>query len=181
MRLAKFNTATIDSAFRRIMKVFARTDVDVQTAFQLLPPGDDAQPLENEDVIIGDTVNDETVVIHGVIQQNQKAGPGEKRIFARNEQGEVVIDIYLRSNGDGEIGGTGDFMVRYNELETAFNELNEKFNALVTAFNSHVHATAAVGPPVAPSPIPNQIPASESDADITTAKIENLKTSANVN
>jgi len=40
-----------------------------------------------------------------------------------------------------------------------------------------MHATAATGAPSTPTPIPSIIPAEESDADITGAKINNILTS----
>lgn len=66
--------------------------------------------------------------------------------------------IKLRNDGNVEITGS--------KVELGANGLtsdnavvrNKEFQALVSAFNAHVHATAAVGPPVPPTPVPGQIP-----------------------
>lgn len=181
MRIGKFNTAIITGAGRRIIKAFIRTPRDVQTNFQSSPWGDDSQPINGADVVQAETANDEVTLIIGVVQQNQKARPGEKRIFATDEDGKVVIDIWLKNDGTGEFAGTGDFLARFNELKSGFDQLKSDHNDLIQAFNSHMHATAASGPPSTPTPIPNQIPATQSQASIDNAKIDNLKTSAHGN
>ena len=70
-----------------------------------------------------------------------------------------------------EIGGDTDFMVRYSELESAFNELRDDFNNLVTKFNTHVHPSPAGG-----STGPTPTGGTPSTADITGAKINEIKT-----
>lgn len=69
----------------------------------------------------------------------------------------------------------GDYAVRYLELKSAFDELKQDLNDLVSAFNSHMHATAAPGPPSPPTPIPSIIPASTSTASVDDAKIDKIE------
>ena len=177
MRIGKFNSSSIENAFR-IIKSFIRSRIDVQTSNQCSPWGDDSHPLPNTDVVHSETANDETTVILGVIQKNQKTRPGEKRIFATDTDGNVVVDIWLKNDGTVEYDGTGDFLARFNELKSGFDQLKSDHNDLVNVFNAHKHATAATGPPVGPTPVPNQIPATTSTASIDNAKIDNFKTSS---
>lgn len=76
-------------------------------------------------------------------------------IWLKHKKGQT---IKLTNDGHAQITGTkveigatgltGDYAV----------VRNKEFQALVDAFNAHVHATAAIGPPVPPTPVPGQIP-----------------------
>jgi hypothetical protein len=115
-------------------------------------------------------------VIIGYLNIDAIAEVGGNRIYSTDADGVVQSVIYLRANGDAEINGTEDNMVRFTKLKEAFDTLKSDHNKLVTAFNTHLHPTAAVGPPSPPTPIPNSIPAIPSTADISGAKIDNVKT-----
>lgn len=180
IRIAKFNTSFL-SETRRIIKCFSRGQRDVSTNHQCSDWGDDSNPIQGSDIVVAETKSDETTLILGVIQTNKKANPGEKRIFATDEDGNTVIDIWLKADGTVEFDGTGDFLARFNELKAGFDQLKQDHNNLITAFNSHMHATAATGPPTGPTPIPNQIPATASTASIDNSKIDNLKTNSHGN
>lgn len=161
---------------KRLIKLLRMGLSDTQEVYQAAPYGTDSVPVKDAIAIYGPTtVNGDAVVI-GYINANQLAAAGEHRTFSTDAAGEVQFYIWQKADGTCEIGGTGDFMVRYNELETAFNELNDKFNDLVTAFNAHTHPTAATGAPSTPTAVPGQIPATSSAADITPAKITEIKT-----
>jgi hypothetical protein len=74
-------------------------------------------------------------------------------------------------------------MVRYQELETGFNQLKNdhndlvnKYNDLVTKFNTHVHSGVTTGPGASgPTSLTGQAE-NESSADISGAKIDEIKT-----
>ena len=150
----------------RSMKVFqfgAKT-ADVASSF-----GDDSAPLKNMTAIFADTSNIGEPVIIGYLNKNQIATEGEKRIFSVDPAtGNLSFAIHLRTDGTCEIGGNIDFMVRYSALETAFNQLKNDFN-------THNHTTTAT---VGDSAIPGVItpPTTTSNADISGAKIEEIKT-----
>ena len=73
------------------------------------------------------TCADETVIL-GVINKNQIASPGEKRIFATNEGGDVVVAIYLKRDGTIEIAGNSDNTVKFSKLDTAIQKLSADIN-----------------------------------------------------
>jgi len=67
-------------------------------------------------------------------------------------------------------------MERFQEVKTGFEQMKTDLNSLTTAFNTHIHATAALGPPVPPTPVPSVIPATPSTASIDSCKIDEIKT-----
>ena len=66
-------------------------------------------------------------------------------------------------------------MVRFSELETGFNELKDDFNNFIsTVYNTHIHPGVLSGG-ASTSPTPST--GSSSSADISAAKIDEIKTS----
>lgn len=153
----------------RILKVF---EFGAKTANVIAPFGDDSAALKDMIAIYGSTSNVGESIIIGYINKNQIATPGEKRIFSLDENGELSFAIHLRTDGTCEIGGAGDFAVRYNELETAFNQLKSDLNDLITSYNTHIHTDSVMGLTTA---TPSQ--GTPSVADITPAKISEIKVS----
>ena len=156
-------------ANKRILKVL---QFGTKTAAESAPFGDDAAPLKDMIAVFAETSNNSEPVVVGYINKNQIAGPGEKRIYSLKPDGLASADIYLKDDGTVEFHGSTKNMVRYQELETAFNQLKSDFNALVGKFNSHVHISAAPGSPNTPT----NTAGTNSTADISPAKIENIKT-----
>lgn len=174
--VVKMISNSYDSLGRLISKFQRMGKADIQEVITVGPFGVDSRAIKDMVAIHAQTgVSGESVVI-GFINKDCIAAIGEHRIFSTDENGVLSTYIHLKNDQTMEIGGNTDFMVRYSELENAFNELKNDHNDLVTAFNSHMHATAATGPPSVPTPIPSSIPATPSTADITGAKIEEIKT-----
>lgn len=175
INLVRIQNTVADSVGRRIAKFF-RLGRNVETAIQAAAYGTDANPIEDCIAVYAQTgIKGKTVII-GYINKNAIAAVGEHRIFSTDADGAPQFYIHLKNDGTCEIGGNTDNMVRFSELETAFNQLKDDHDALVTAFNTHMHPTAATGAPSPPTPVPNQIPAVVSTADISGAKIEEVKT-----
>lgn len=188
------NSVSITKGFRIIKSIWGKKNT--VTSNLSVPYGFDCNPPQYERAIVADTGNNAESVVVGFVSKNviDDLVLGESGLYAKDPDGNVVATIKLRNDGtiemsnqgtggqsigdentDVSIGGTGDNLSRYSVLETAFNELQEKFNDLVASFNSHVHATAAVGPPSPPTPSPT-VPASISEENIEGAKIENVFT-----
>jgi hypothetical protein len=160
---------------RRVVKFLRYGNADVQTSIAAQPFGTDANPVKDMIAVYAPTSEMGKTVIIGYLNKDAIAEVGGHRIYSTNENGVEQSIIYLRANGDAEINGTEDNMVRYTKLKEAFDELKGDFNSLVTAFNTHLHPTAAAGPPSPPTPGAG-IPAQTSTADISGAKIDNVKT-----
>lgn len=173
------STQTISTELRqlgkRVVKFLRYGLKDFQTADQISPFGIDSNPIAKMTAIYGKTSNNGSTVIIGYMNPNMLSDVGELRLFSTNAQGSLKMHIWLKNDGTAEFGGDANNLTRYQDLETAFNELKGDFNGLVQAFNTHMHATAATGPPSIPTP-GSGIPAMPSNADISPAKIEELKT-----
>jgi hypothetical protein len=134
---------------------------DVQNNHQFASFGIDSNPIKDLVAIYIETgVKGESAII-GYINPSQIAAVGETRIYSTNADGVVQMFIHLKNDGTAELNGTGNFLVKFNELQTAFNELK-------TAFNTHTHV-GNLGAPTATA-----LP--QSAADIAAAKHTDFKT-----
>lgn len=177
LRIVKTISSKLSSGVR-FVKFLKFGKSDVQEKRQAAPFGDDSDPVAGMSAIYAKTTKDGEEVIIGYINKNQISGPGEKRIFSTDSDNNPVFALYLRNNGTAEFGGDSDNMVRFSPLETDFNQLKSDFNSFVTAYNSHTHITTAT---VGASPVPGIISptlstATPSSADISGAKIDEIKT-----
>jgi len=175
--LVKTIATKIEDAYRHI-KVQVMGKNDIQTPVESLPYGIDSNPVKDLVAVYApSTVSGEPVII-GYLQKNRLAEVGELRFYATDDAGAEQNYMWLRADGTIEVGGDADNMVRYSELETAFNELKSDFNDLVNKYNSHIHTTTAT---VGTGPIgviaPTTTTGTPTAADITPAKIEEIKTS----
>lgn len=155
----------------RFIKFLRMGKSDVRECRQIGPYGTDSNPIKDMVAIYSPTQEDGKNVILGYVNKNQIAAEGEHRIFSTDSDGVVQMFLHLKNDGTAEFGGDADFMVRYNELETAFNELKSDFNTLVNTFNAHIHPSPAGG-----STGTTPTAGSSSAADITPAKIKQIKT-----
>lgn len=163
MRIGKLNLNIIEQG-RRIIKGWTLTKRDVKTFYQVSPWGDDSAPVLDSDIVVSDTKVGDTRIVLGVISTDKKANAGEKRIFATDQDGNTVVDIYLRNDGTVEIVGNTDNAVRYSALETAFNDLQDQWNAFANAYT-----------PGSPTVLGTPPTATPSTGDIAASKIEEIK------
>jgi hypothetical protein len=175
MRLTKVISTSIEKG-KLIVKVLGLGSRDVQTVNNILPFGIDSNPNKNYRAIYSSTESLEDRILLGILFERALCAPGETRLYAENTGGEEVFSLHLKNDGTCELGGNTNYLTKYNELKTGFDQLLEDHNKLVDAFNQHMHATAAVGPPVIPTVIPDLIPAVASEADISDSKSDILKT-----
>lgn len=190
------STRTDDEKWRLIK--FTRFDpIDLLECDEMTPWGYDGNPVPETPGVYCkiDSTDDPRVI--GYVLQNRRALPGEVRIYSTDNNKAEQNYIWIRKDKSIEIGGDADNMVRYSKLEEAFNELKtdfnnlvakhnalkDDFNALVTKFNSHTHSylpgPGAATPSAPPASLGSSSTAtgSSSSADITPAKINEIKTS----
>ena len=168
----------VKQATQEFIKVLRFGKYDVKTADPCLPHGIDSKPVKEDLAVHSETMNNRETVILGYIKKFDNTQEGETRIYATDQDGIEVFDIYLKNDGTCELGGNVDNMVRYSKLAIAFNQLKSEFNALVSVFNAHVHTVQALPNP-APVYIPTittATPGTPSTADISPAKIDEIKT-----
>jgi hypothetical protein len=77
--------------------------------------------------------------------------------------------VRLTEDGNIELNGAVDFAVRFNELLTAFNQLRTDLNNFIVTYNTHTHADPSSG-----STGPPSSPGTNSSADVSSAKVENV-------
>ncbi len=162
IRLAKHNESIIEKGYR-ILKTFGRSKRDVSTSYQVSSWGDDSCPLPNSDVAHAQTATDDTVVL-GVINKNPIAKAGEKRIFATDGAGDVVVAIYLKNDGTIEIAGNTDNVVKFSPLDTAMQGLIFDINEELVKIQAGI---TGVGGTYTPTPL---------SLDLSEAKNDTIKT-----
>ena len=153
---------------KRVLKV---VQFRVKTADVVGPFGEDSHPLKDMIAVYAGTAEVGDNVIIGYFNENQLAAEGEKRMFSLKPDGTLSFAIHLKNDGTCKIGGDADNAVRYSALETAFNKLKTDLNNFITSYNTHIHTDSVFGPTTA---TPAQ--ATPSSADITPAKINEIKT-----
>ena len=168
IKLVKTISTEFGNEARRIIKVLGMGKKDIQTPYESMPYGMDSNPIKGMVALQANTGEMGKTAIIGYINVNQLAKIGENRLYSTDEGGTEKAYIWLRNDENIEIGGDSDFMVRYSELETAFNQLKQDFN-------THIHTTTAT---VGPTAVPGVLtpPTVTSSADISGAKIEDIKT-----
>jgi hypothetical protein len=174
-QLVTILTTEINLYKQRLAKFTGFARADVQTAIIIAPYGTDSNPIAGVKAIYAPTGNKLATVMVGCINTSNLADVGEHRTYSTDSDGNVKFTIWLKKDGTAEIGGNDDNMVRYSELAKAFNQLKDDFNALVSKYNAFATAYVPGGPTSVGTP-PNASTASSSTADITGAKIDNIKT-----
>lgn len=145
---------------------------DTRETEQISLHGFESRPVKDMVAVYAKTEHDGDDVIIGYLVKSAITKVGETRMFSTDNNGTELFSIHLKNNGTAEIGGDSDNMVRYSNLESAFNQLRTDFNSLVTIYNNHVHGNPSPGVITLPTS-----PAQASTADITGARINEIKTS----
>lgn len=162
-----------DSGNDRLLLQVQITDADdIHTVEYMSPPGEDSNPPDGAKVLIIDVGRAYKIAIAADDNVSPSMAAGEKKLYSISD-GAIAAFINFLTSGIIEINGNNDFAVRYNELESGFNELKTDFNNFITTvYNTHSHATAPTGPVSPPSAT-----GSSSSADISAAKVEEVKLS----
>lgn len=171
--LVKIIDTTIDNLKRRVVKFLRLGGKDVQSSLQAEPYGVDAHPIKDMIAIYAKTGEKGKTVIIGYINKNQQALIGEHRLFSTDKNGVEKAFLWLRNDGNLEVNGDDDNMVRFSELKTEFDKLTSDFNSLVSTFNTHVHPGVTAG---GASTLVTVTSGAPSTADIADAKIDEVKT-----
>lgn len=174
LNITKVISTSFDDLQRRIIKVLRKGKSDVQTPMEAAPFGIDSNPIKDMIAVYGQTEEKGKTVIIGYIDKNKLAASGETRLYSTDNNGGLKTYVWLKNDGTMEIGGNTKHMVRYEELQTAFNQLKQDLNTFITIFNSHTHTGVTIG---VGSTSTTTTPGTTSSADISPAKIDNIKTS----
>lgn len=133
--------------------------------------GEDSAPVNGDMVIVFDMMSFRFAVAAWDLI-TAVASAGERHFYSRNSSGAKQAILNLKDDGQIELNGTGDFAVRFNELETAFNQLKTDYDNLLNAVNNHVHGGVTAG---SSSTSPLVTGLSPSTANISPAKIDEIE------
>lgn len=164
MNLVKVISSSIDDMQRRIVKFLRFGKSDVQTSVEVSAYGIDSNPIKDMVAVYAETGEKGKTVIVGYINKNQMAAVGETRLFSTNSLGVQQTYVWLKANGDIEVGGNTDNIVKYTPLNTAMTTLAATLNAQLVAIAAGI---AAGGGSYSPATI---------TIDISSAKVDKVKT-----
>lgn len=135
----------------------------------------DFNPVKNMKPIYAKTGNNSEPIVIGYMLKSaiDDLNTGEGAFYSVNDSEVPQAIVKARKNGNLEVNGDSDFMVRYSKLEEAYNQLKSDLDSLVSSYNSHVHpGVTSGGSSTAPTPTQG----SPSTGNITGAKIDNVLT-----
>lgn len=115
---------------------------DHQEVIQITPFGIESTPVKDLKTIHTNTINDSKSLSIGIVCKHEKTQEGETRVYATNSAGVTQFEIYLKSNGTCQFNGTGEFLTKYNALDTA---LQASILALNTELGKIQEAIIALG------------------------------------
>lgn len=95
--------------------------------------GDDSPPLPEDRVLIVKKEGSGEYAIVGVLCKSQGAEPGEKKLYSRDENGNLKGLIYIMKDGIIELNGNADFAVKFNSLDTGLQAFITDLNLKLTA------------------------------------------------
>lgn len=163
MIIGKYISSSISSAVRTIKLLCFGKD-DVREANDCTPFGVDSQaPAGVRAIYIESTVNGQSTVV-GYINKNAKAETGGIRLYSTDSNGTEKTYVYLRANGDIEIGGNSNHMTQYEALN---NKLQEQITKINTQLDAIATGIAAAGGSYTPIHI---------SEDFSEAKLTHVKT-----
>lgn len=112
--------------------------------------GDDAQPLPGDYVALVRDVGTGRESVLGYLdpKNQQKAGPGDKRIYARNSGGTQVVEVWLKSDGSAIIqNSTGVFTLQpdgeFNINGARITTSGDLITASGVSLDNHYHTQGA--------------------------------------
>ena len=151
-----------EGAFRTF-KVF---QFGAKTASEVSPYGVDSNPrIGNDlDAIFSETSAGGETVILGFIQENRFAEEGEIRLFSENEDGITSAYVWLTKDGNVNINGRTDNLVKFKAFAAANLKLQQDLNIEFTKIQT---ALSAIGGAYLKTDI---------QIDVSGAKAENITT-----
>lgn len=161
MEKAKVKETFIEKAFRKIKALQGNNDI--KNSGSANPFGYDSRPYEGVAAVRTDTKSD-TVIVGYIQVAFQDLEVGESVMFSKTKEG-YKATIVCRNSGDIELNGTGDFLVRFNELEKWVEKLALNIDNHTHTYTPGTLAQAVTGMPAVKMP-----------KDISKAKAESLKT-----
>ncbi len=162
----------VKQATKDFVKVLRFGKSDIKTADPIFPHGVDSKPVKKDVAVHASTSNDSVTVCLGYVKNSDKTSEGELCLYATDNSGSRVFEMYFKNDGSVEFGGSGDFLARFNEIKDGFDEFVGDFNSFIDTYNAHTHPDPSSGSTGTPSAT-----GSNSNASIDDAKIDEIEVS----
>lgn len=157
--ITKIDSTSVEDGFRVVkIEQYGTKTADVVQSF-----GEDSNPIKGMMAIFQETDTDGDPVIIGYINKNVVAAEGERRMYSVDSNGGEKAFIWLKNNGDIELNGNSDNVVRFSELESGLMAMVQKLNIELTKIQAGLSAVGGAYAKV------------DVDIDVSGAKIENVK------
>lgn len=163
--LVKVISADFDKFKKRIVKVLRFGRNDFQNGIEASPAGVDSNPIKGMIAVYGPTNEQGKRVILGYFNKDKLAATGEVRLFATDATGILQNTVWLKANGDIEVGGNLNNFVKHAPLDTALQAQIELINIELAKIAAAINAIV----PASYTPTPIQL-------DITASKTDKVKT-----
>jgi hypothetical protein len=129
----------INHEIERYVKVISETRKGYnQKSVQYNPSGEDSPPVINDQLAILKIDGTGKYIVIGILNESQKAKPGEKILFARDQKGNIVLKIKMLNSGDysfdnytettGEATGNYSKKIKGNYKKEVFKNSEEKIH-----------------------------------------------------
>jgi hypothetical protein len=89
--------------------IFEARKGDNRHALRYTPAGDDSVPLKEDRLVLAKVDGNGKWVVVGVLVESQKAKPGEKILFGRDEDGKVTSLLKMLNDGTIDLSNEKDF------------------------------------------------------------------------
>lgn len=173
MNLVKTISSTIEDEIQ-LVKIQRKGKNDIQEVESCAPFGVDSNPIKDMIAIYAQTEMSGENKIIGYINKHAIAETGETRLYSTDSAGTEKAHIWLKSNGDIEINGSDDNLVRYSDLKIAYDGLKSTLNSFLAQWNVFC---AAYVPGVSPASMAGAVITPNSNT-LDASKIEALKCSS---
>lgn len=164
MQLVTIISTSFDKFKKLVPKALRFGQDDVVTAIQSAPFGIDSNPIKGLVAVYTKTSQKGADVFLGYLNKDLLAEQGETRLFSTNESGALQTYVWLKNDGNIEMGGNADNLVRYTKLNTALQQEVLKINAELAKIAT---AIGSLGGAYVVAPV---------TLDISAAKVDKIKT-----
>lgn len=111
-RIAKMIKTEIENFIVQTVEMYFGANVTAET---FAPSGDDSPPLPDDRIVLVQTDGTNNFVAVGVLSVSQGAKPGEKILYSRNDDGEVMAAIKLLNDGSIQMQTFGDAGINFTD------------------------------------------------------------------
>lgn len=177
----------VDNDSNNIVLTVVSDNAMTQEADLINPANEDSVPISQVDtVLLAKIEGINQLVAIGVVSQSVDAKEGEKIIYSRDANAEIIAKIHLKNDGeiyietkdkinikyDKEVilNDGKDYAVKFNELDKEMKTLKEQLNGFIKEYNNHIHPH-----PQGPTEMPKPPSTTQITLDIKKAKSETIK------